>query len=200
MRVFKRRIRQADGTIKESVRWYIELHNTQGEKQRFAAFHDREATDRMARMLYDLMACRTARKRPDKKLRKWLADLPNGWKKRLIRMDIVDSQTGSASMDLSEHLQDYQKWLLDRKYSPRQIQVIELHVRSILKGIEATSIEDVRRAKVERYLATRRSEDKRFDTSASHRFLKSFEQFLNWMVHDERILRNPFKHSAPRRR
>src|SRR5258708_664014 len=91
MRIFKQK-RAVNGKVREDRTWTLEFHDHEGRPRRFAAFTDKGASAELSRRIKKLIELRSSSERPDSEMLNWLATMTAKLRKRLLRLDLLDSR------------------------------------------------------------------------------------------------------------
>jgi len=85
MATVERREQKRDGKVYKSKRWYVRYKDMQGKRRRLAAFADKRASERLARHIEDLAACRSTGAAPSTRLTEALPRLEERILNHLIK-------------------------------------------------------------------------------------------------------------------
>jgi integrase len=109
------------------------------------------------------------------------------------KVGIIEPTDKHRKMPLSKHIADYQRHLEAKGNAKRYIEIAVYHVEALLTGCKFRSIADISPSKVTNWLKEQRDKNK-FGLSTSNDYLVAVKAFCNWLVRDERLLRNPLAH------
>ncbi|MCH7800663.1 MAG: serine hydrolase, partial [Chloroflexi bacterium] len=166
-------------------------------------YTDAKASDEMGRKLEQLAAIRAAGETPEPELSRFVRGLPAKLQEKLARWGLLDGAAYAGTKPLTQHLDDYKKALLAGVASRRQngpatdkhAELVHNRVETLLNGIDATVLADVRVEQVGDYLAKRRT--KGLSAQSSNHYLRSCKAFLSWMVRTGRATTNSLANVAP---
>ncbi len=186
------------GELRECRRWYFDLKDHHGTRQRFAGDTDKHTTAEFGRMLEDLVRCRKRRIQPADKLWTWLMGLPADVQAKLVKLDLADKRwftTLSQGERLSAWVDDFEVWLRSSKArsgyhrNAGHVQVTMGRIRAIVAGCGFKTWGDIRKSAVETYLGGLSV------ALATHNgYIKAFKQFCTWIVRDGRAEFSPVQY------
>ncbi len=116
---------------------------------------------------------------------------------RFVKIGLLDRSRAAAGKALAEHLQDFRQSMLAKGTTDRQARLVTGRAAKIIGALAFHVWSDIRADRVERYLADRRSSDKRFSVQTSNFYLQAMKGFCRWMVVNRRATENPLAHLAP---
>ena len=195
--VYKRTYRNRQGEATETTRWYVEFADHTGVYQRLPAFADRRASDELGRKLDRLAGLRASGEQPDATLLKWLEGLPGKLRDKLTRFGLLEGRSAATSRPIREHIADYLDSLSADGRTAEYVKKMESRMTAIVDGLGMRYLTGLSAAKVSRYLADRRSLDRKqggISVKTSNHYLAAVKGFLNWMVRECRASENPLAH------
>jgi integrase len=189
------------GELRECPRWYVDLRDHYGTRQRFAGSEDKHETAEFGRMLEDLVRCRKRAVQPKDRLWNWLMGLPADVQGKLVDLDLADRAWFAVltqSERLSVWVDEYESWLRTSKTrtgfhrNRDHVQTVMHRLRAIVAGCGFKTWADIRKSAVESYLG---------GLSVSLRTLNGYlvavKGFCTWAVDDERADYSPLQRLKP---
>ncbi len=203
---YRRRHRNANGKLVRARKCTVKFRDASGVWRELPGFTDEKASAEFVRKLERLASLRASGEQPDPTLAKWLEGLPMKLRDKLARWGVLDVRAVAGSKPLAQHLADYKQALLDGVASPKQTgpatlkhaETVVKRVQTLLDGIGARFLSDVRAENVGRYLAERRTQQaanskkrERLSVQTSNHWLTNAKSFFNWLVRSKRGSENP---------
>jgi integrase len=145
-------------------------------------------------MVESLVVGRQYGQRPDKGLADWLHGLAKGTIKKFAEYDLIDGEYVTASIPLSQHVDDFEKWLTATKArhgfarSPTYVHNTVTQILYIVADCGFTYWSDVTRAAVETCLGKLDVASKTFNA-----YQASIKLFGDWLVENGRASVSPVK-------
>ncbi len=183
MRVFKKR--------PDSQNWTIELRDHRRICRRFAGLADRRQSEQVGRWIEHLCGLRASGLGPDKSAAEWLEKAPDGLKKRLAVVGLIDGARVSAAKPLSELVDDYAEHLRAKEDTADHVQRTAGRLRRIFEGCRFAVFSDITAARVERFLKGLR--DGGLSAATSNHYLTALKVFCGWMVNSGQATENPIR-------
>ena len=133
----------------------------------------------------------------DPKLSRWLAELPQRTRDRLVTIGLVDADRVSANKPLADHLSDFEQSLHAKGCTERHVSLVTGRVRRIIDGCMFRFYADISASRVMNCLHGLRTdtEVKRGISAQTFNFyVQAIKQFCRWAVKDRRALESPVAH------
>lgn len=166
-RIFKQQYTKRDGNgckvRRMTEKWYIEFVDGQGVRRRKPGFTDKKATAQLGAEL-ERRAAREA-------------------------TGLIDRFDEHRKRSLCEHVDDWNRSLLDNGSTTQYAQLSKNRVQAILEGTKAIYWGEIDANRVAAYLAERRSQG--LSVESSNHYLRRIKQFSRWMVKSKRAPDNP---------
>ncbi len=202
MRLFKQTYRAADGTPRETPKWYIEFRDHCEKVRRWPGFTDKARTAEYGRKIEALVRCRLTGDRPDPDVSRWLERLPGGFRTKLAEAGLLDRQSIGSSKPLSEHLDDFAQSLRTKGNTERHVELVTGRARRVMEGCGFAGWSEVSASSVAAYLHSLREDQVAADGTAKRGisvqtfnfYLQAVKQFCRWMVQDRRAVESPVAH------
>ncbi|MHC4621270.1 MAG: hypothetical protein ACYTEQ_26270 [Planctomycetota bacterium] len=103
MRVFRATYKDKDGRTKKVQKWWLELRDHLHVVRRFPGFTDKGQTELLGRQIERLVNYKVAGEQPDPQLTRWLEQMQDKLRERLVRIGLLDCSRAAAGKPLSEH-------------------------------------------------------------------------------------------------
>jgi integrase len=196
MRVFRPTYRdRKTNQTKQVGKWWVEIRDHSEIVRRFPGFKDKAATADFGRQIERLIATRVSGEQPNVNLTRWLESVPAKLRERFVKVGLLDGSRAATNKPLTEHLQDFQEFLLAKGNTLKQAKMTASRVRRIIDGCGLRTWTDVSASKTEIYLAGLR--DKGLGKATSNHYLKALQHFGHWMVQDGRAVVSPVEYLKP---
>ena len=189
MRVYRATYKDRDGRKRTAAKWYVDIFDHNQLRHKIPAFTDKRLSEGLGRNIEALINCRIAGLEPDKKLNKWIEDLPDSLLRKFVSWGLIEGQRAEFTKPLTEHISDYVKVLQAKAYSKGYIRHTQNRLKKTVKDCRFTYFRDIKKSAVEIYVG-KLIKDGVGSTTAGH-YLDSIKTFLNWAEQDQRIIRNP---------
>ena len=201
MRIFKPLFKdRATGESRETQKFYLDFRDHRQIRRRLPA--ERCKTEKQAarfgEMVEGLIAVRQYSQRPDKALSDWLHGLSKSTIKKFAEYGLIDGECATATIPLSQHVDDFEKWLTATKArhgfarSPVYVHNTVTQVRYIVADCGFTYWSDVTKAAVETCLGKLDVASKTFNAYGA-----SIKLFADWLIENNRATVSPVKSIRP---
>ena len=195
MRVWKPRYRdKKTGKNRAVGKYWVEIRDHKDNVRRFEGTTDKNMTEEMGRKIERLAARRGAGEQPSVDLIRWLENIPDKLRDRLVETDLLDRPRAEASKSLCEHLDDFRRSLLAKGDTKQQANQVYNRAKSVVTGCKFTKWTNISASSVEQYLAERRNKGEGISAQTSNGYLQAIKQFCKWMVQDRRAVESPIEH------
>jgi integrase len=151
---------------RKKKKWYVRYRDAAGNLKTQVGFTDKEAT----RQLGAELERRVARE----------------------QAGIVGPSENHAGTPLTEHIDDYRRYLLAKGNSKEHVDKTCQRARDVLTNCEFDKPGEITPSPVADCLAALRESG--LSPNSSNGYLTAFKGFLNWIVKDGRLPHNPLKH------
>jgi len=186
------------GQLRQTPRWYVDLRDHHGTRQRFAGDTDKHATAELGRMLEELVRCRQRRMMPKDRVWNWLMGLAPDLQERLIKLDLAEREwfpLFCQSERLNDWVDDFETWLKTSRgkkgylRDDTHVSCTMGRIRAIVTGCGFKTWGDIAKSKVETFLGG-------LDIALStyNNYVKAFKQFCTWVVRDGRAEFSPVQY------
>lgn len=142
-----------DGCKRKSRHWYIRFKDHRGKWQQLKGFTDKTASVRFARKLVKLVGYRATNERPDAELSKWVDELPDAVREKLIEWHILDKRAIAASDALHLHTEDWWKSIIHNKRTTDHADTSLARVDKLIKGCGFRRFADIEQLAIEDWLS-----------------------------------------------
>ncbi len=194
MRVFRTSYKDRDGRKRQAAKWYIELRDHLRTVRRLPAFTDKQQSEALGRQIERLVACKVAGEPPTPELCRWLEQIPAKMRQRFAKIGLLDAERASGGKPLSEHLADFEQFLLAKGNTRKHARQVTSRARRIITGCKFIYWMDFAASKVQRYLAELRDNGNGISAQTFNFYLQAVKEFARWMVQDRRASENPLQH------
>jgi len=199
MKLYREKIKQADGTIRKSVVWYVEWRDHKRARRRWAGFRDKAASAEFGRRLEQLANVVASGASLTETQARWVDGLPAPTRKRMAGIGMLGGEIVKSSGSLSRHLADYIKHLSAKGNTKRHVRDVMASCRRTLDGIHATDLTQIAPESIEQYLLAGRTNGitvnghklPPLSVSWSNHQLTYISGFCRWLVRTGRADRNP---------
>ncbi len=198
MRVYKSEYKDRNGEQRQAAKWYVEFRDHNQIRRRVPAFTSKVASEEMVRNLVKLVGYYKATGgQTDPALTRWLCDLPQKVRNKLITIGLVDPQHVAVSKPLLDHLEDFRKSLDAKGCSTRHVELVAARAKRVVDACGFRFFADISASRVMSYLHELRTdtEVKRgISAQTSNFYLQAIKQFCRWMIKDRRANESPVAH------
>jgi site-specific recombinase XerD len=158
---------------KKSAHWYIDYKGPDSTRKRVKGFKDKAATLQLAA-----------------KLEK---------ESELAHAGIVDKFKEHRKRALSEHVEDFNHFLLAKGNTAKHTELTVSRAKRIIEECEFCLWDDITASKIQFCLSNFQSGEKAIGAKTSNYYLQSIKQFCHWMVQDGRAGASPLEHLKKRK-
>ena len=196
MRIFKTTYKARSGQTKRVKKWYIELRDNLGVVRRFPALMDKQQSAALGRQIERLVSCKVAGESPTPELSRWIEGIPRKLCNRLIQIGLLDAARAGSKKPLSEHLTDFERYLLAKGNTPKHAKQTVSRARRIITECGFTHWTDIVASKVQRFLADLQNNENGISAQTFNFYLQAIKEFCRWMVYDRRASESPVQYLA----
>ncbi len=164
-------------------KYWLDLKNPQGIRQRIPAFESKRASEAFGRNVEALRDCQKARERPDAALLQFIEGLSPDARERLARHGFIDPERAAAGKALEAHLVDYEGSMSAKGRAARHIRQEVAKIRKIARECRFNSYSDINAKKIHAWLAHQRNE-RDMGARTANSYASAFHTFCNWMIPD----------------
>ena len=194
MRIFRATYRDKNGEIREVKKFWIETRDHLGTIRRFAGDTHLDVTKLLGAQIERLIGYKTAGEQPDKKLSRWLENIPARMRQRFADIGLLDAERASGGKPLAEHLADFGEFLKAKDNTPAYVELIISRVSKVFKGCKFLYWTDINANRVQRYLADLRNNGAGISAQTFNHYLTNLKVFSNWMVQNRRASESPIRY------
>ena len=202
-RLFKTTYKDRSGKVREAAKWYVEFRDHNETVRRLPAFTSKAASEELGRNVVKLVEYhRATGGQTDPSLSRWLVELPQRIRVKLVSIGLLDRQRVAGSKPLADHLQDFEAALQAKGNTPQQVDQVTKRAKRIIDGCGFRFHNDISASKVMTYLDGLRADGvaksgkpKRGISAQTFNFyLQAIKQFCRWLVMDRRASESPVAH------
>ena len=198
MRIYRSAYKDRHGKHRQTAKWYVEFRDHNETSRRIPAFSSKSASLEMGRNLVKMVCYfKGTGGQTDPSLTRWLCDLPNKVRDKLISIGLVDPQRVAVSKPLPDHLYDFKKSLEAKECSIRHVELVTARTKRVIEGCGFRFFADISASKVMSYLHELRTDRKNkrgISAQTFNFYLQSIKQFCRWMIKDRRASESPVAH------
>ncbi len=188
MRIWKPTYRsKKTGQLKHVAKHWVQLKDHKGKVVRFPASENKEMAEIIGRKIQRLACHRAAVEPPDVDLIKWIEQIPERLRSRLVEADLIEKHRAESVKSLHDHLDDFKQSLSDKGNTRQQVNQVVSRVKTIINNSGFKTWSDVTPSAVQRCLANLRDNGKGISAQTSNFYLPAIKQFEKWLLADRRI-------------
>jgi len=194
MRLFKPKYRdKLTGMVKQCRHWYLTFTDNRQIRRRLPAFSNKRATEKAAEKIEELLSSGGGVLSPD--LQKWLENLRENMRGKLIAFGLIDSQRISNHLGktLTQHLDDFRGALLAKENGQGYADQIKSTIEFVFTKCGFKMWSDIDANKVYISLADLRGENGIGQRTFNY-YLKICKEFCKWLCKEQRATTNPLEH------
>jgi len=199
MRLYKPQFRDAKtGESRETKRWYLDIVDHHGTRQRFKGDIDRHVTEELGLKLGDLVKCRKRSVQPDDKLWSWLMALPTDVMENLVRLDLAERQWFNQLTQaerLDDWIAEFENWLSKSKAKSgyhrnhKHIETTMGRIHKIVSGCGFKTWAGITKGAVETFLG-----GLSVKMTTHNGYIGAVKLFCTWCVRERRAEFSPLQH------
>ena len=160
MRIFRASYKDKSGQIRQVKKWWIELKDHLQIIRRFPAFTDKQASELFGQQIQRLINLRAAGEQPDTNLSGWLEKIPVKTRRHFAKIGILDAQRAEGGKPLSEHLTDFEKYLLAKGSKLRHCRQTARALNRVFAACSFRTWTDISAERFLRYIAAEEKSEK----------------------------------------
>ena len=181
---------------RRSDTYHIRFRDHLNRRQTLSGLRRESATHALALKLKDLVDCRRDGRMPSEELRKWIASLPEGQRKRLEDMDLVERRALSIDKPLIQQLEGiadaegkilepgWKQWLKAKGTTDGHVNTVVRRVKTALNECNFFQWRDISRNDAEVKLVVwlgGRRERKEITGTEYNYVIRDLQSFCRWM-------------------
>lgn len=190
MAVFKVTYTGKDGKPRQSGNYYVEFRDHNDVVRRVPGFKGKRESEKLQERLQSLVATRSNDDLPKGDLKRWLDNLDNKQRNRLVKFKLVDERHQQVGRALADHLADFKAKKLEMKVSDKQAQLVYYRARRVFEEAGFQRLSDITRDGVES-AAARLRERENMSAQTFNFHLAACKQFTSWCVEYDRMQADP---------
>ena len=193
--------KSGDKMLVETADWHIRFKDQFGIMRRMRGFTDRQATQRLADNVQQLLWCCCNNQPVGGDLRKWVERAPKHVRADLVAFKLLDERILSGSKPLSTLIELYQATLDARERKRSHVTKTANDLRTICEDCGWSFFSDIEANALERYLKLRRQgkvphrRHGRCKNGISYRrsnaMLTAMKGFCNWLIQAQYVTASP---------
>ena len=191
MRIFKMTYKDKSGIAKKTRKWAIEFTNHKDSIKRLSGFSDKAQTAELGRKIERLVALKINGQTIDKSTKKWFETLPTRISKKLESLELLDSSKLTNTKLLIEHIKEFENSLITKGTTEKQVKLVLGRLRRVVKSCQFLRWSDITSLKVQGYLHSLTTGEKKLSAQTTNFYLQSIKQFCNWMVREGKAETSP---------
>jgi integrase len=195
MRLFRPTYKERKtGRVKTVRKWWIELRDHFHTVRRFAAFTDKAQSEALGRQIERLVSCRIAGEQPTPQLTRWLEQIPEKFKDRLVKIGLIDSKRAAAGKLLTAHIADYTVSLLAKGDTEKYARYVQSTLTLLFAACKFRVWSDLSASRLQKHLAQLREGADGISARTFNFGMGAAKGFCRWMVRDKRVSESPLEH------
>ncbi|MCJ7778834.1 MAG: hypothetical protein MUP16_11040 [Sedimentisphaerales bacterium] len=119
MRLFKPTYLDREGKKQKTIKWYLDFFTSDGIRHKIPLFADRRACEAVKNTIAECLSCKVAKMVLEPELQRKLDVLPTRILLKLSAWGLLDNARVEGSKPLTEHLTDFEKYLLAKGNTAR---------------------------------------------------------------------------------
>jgi len=178
MRIYKRQ---------KGDKWHIEIRDHHRRVRKFAGFTDKGQTRTFGNNIEKLVSCKGSGNPPGPELSAWVNAQPERTRVRLAKMGLITLCQAARGKRLTELLEQFKPTLLEKRGSPKQQALVMTRLQKIVKGCDATWLEDLTKKRVASFLDSQLEQGAdpaskvRFGRQTYNFYVKNARRFGVWL-------------------
>jgi len=155
---------------------------------------DKQQSAALGRQIERLVSCRVTGESPTPELSRWIEGIPRKLCNRLIRIGLLDAARAGGKKPLSEHLTDFEQYLLAKGDTSKHTKQTVSRARRIITDCGFTHWTDIVASKVQQFLSGLRDNSENISAQTFNYYLQAIKEFCRWMVSDRRASESPVQY------
>jgi len=190
--VESRLTKKGDGILVETACWHIGFEGNFGIHRDIQGFTDRQATQRLADRIQDLLNCKANNAPLTDELQRWIEQIPGRTRNELVGFGLLDLQTMAAGKPLMELAGEFEQFLLSKERNDKYIAQTIRDIRRVFAECAFVFWSDITANKLSTYLKNLR--DSGLSYRRSNAYLKAMQMFCKWMVDSNYVSQSLLQH------
>jgi integrase len=184
--------KKGDGILVETTHWHIAFADNLGIHRTIRGFTDRQATQRLADRIQDLLNYKASNAPLTSELQKFIEQLPGAIRNELVGFGLLDLQTTTAGKPLMELAGEFEQFLTAKERSPQYVTQTTRDIRRVFAECAFVFWSDINANKLSTYLKNLR--DSGLSYRRSNAYLKAMQMFCKWMVDSNYVSQSLLQH------
>jgi len=190
MRLFKPTYLDREGKRQRTKKWYLDFNTADGIRHKLPLFADKRACEGVKNTIAECISCKVAGMAFEPELQRKLDMLPARILKKLFTFGLLDNARVEGSKPLTEHLTDFEKFLLAKGNTARHCRQTKETLLRVFEACKFRMFSDISAAKFLGYIADQKTSGKISQRTANF-YIKAGKQFGRWMVQHRRAGESP---------
>jgi integrase len=177
----------------ETSHWHARFEDHQGIRRELKGFADRQATQRLADRIQDLLHCKANNIPLSIDLQKAIEKAPGSIRQKLMEFGLLDNRVTAIGRTLETLIREFEDSLRAQELSRIYVHDTVHVVRAMFTACGFKHFSDISANKVEAYLKELRDGPRQLSYRRSNVFLKGAKLFCNWLI------KRGYAHESPLR-
>ena len=190
MRLFKPTYIDREGKKQKTIKWYLDFNTPDGIRHKLPLFADKRACEAVKNTLCDCMSCKVAGMAFEPELQRKLDVLPTRILSKLSAYGLLDNTRIEGAKPLTEHLTDFEKYLLAKGNTARHCQQTKETLLRVFEACKFRMFGDISATRFLGYVADAKTSGKISQRTVNF-YIKAGKQFGRWMVQHRRASESP---------
>jgi len=184
--------KKGDGILVETAHWHIGFEDNLGIRRTIRGFTDRQATQRLADRIQDLLNYKANNAPLTNELQKFIEQLSCATRDELVGFGLLDLQTMAAGKPLMKLAGEFEQFLLSKERNDKYIAQTIRDIRRVFVECAFMFWSDITANKLSTYLKNLR--DSGLSYRRSNAYLKAMQMFCKWMVNSNYVSQSLLQH------
>ncbi len=171
-------------------KYLLTVYLKSGGRMRLVAYSDRRASLRLEENIKVLDACIMSGERPDRELSLWLDGLPERFKQKLVKYNLVSKCQLEKNKSLEKHLDDFIAFLMQQEskgaLQTKRIKLIKARLTRLFKECDFVSLVNITVVAVDNWISIKYKNGELSAKTLNH-YLQNLKQFCKWLFDHNRL-------------
>ena len=174
--------KKGDGILVETAHWHIGFEDNLGIRRAIRGFTDRQATQRLADRIQDLLNYKANNAPLTNELQKFIEQLSCATRDELIEFGVLNAEHATAGKSLDEYIDVFRQFLILKERDPKHIEDTVSSIKRVFEACGFNRWRDISADKLKNHLDEKRDSGKGISKRTYNGYLKTAKYFCKWLA------------------
>jgi integrase len=174
--------KQGDKIRLETEHWHIRFEDNQLIHRDIKAYNHRQATEKLADRIQQLLNCKATNTPLDTELQKFVEQIPSRIRDELISFEILDANRTAAGKTLLEYIEGFKEYLTKKERDAKHINATAGCLQRLIEGCGFMFWSDITGDKIIDYLTEKRDGGNGISKRTYNGYIKAAKHLCKWLA------------------